>query len=226
MMVGALVGSQAARRAAGRDRRRRHRRPGHRGRRPHRRDLDDGARARGRRRGRPDVPGARGRRHRPRPQIAAALALGAQGVWTGSIWLTVAESRHRRRSSLEKLLAADSRDTVRSRAMTGKPARQLRTAWTEAWERADTPGPLPMPLQGILYQRARRAGSAACSNAGADRVPGRPDRRPHEPGAPDAATSSSTWSRSGSRPPSASSRSPTSTDPSTNWRQQTRIRGC
>lgn len=83
-------------------------------------------------------------------QMAAGLALGAQGVWTGSIWLTVAESETEP-WVIESLLAAGPRDAVRSRAMTGKPARQLRTAWTEAWERPDAPRPLPMPLQGILY---------------------------------------------------------------------------
>ena len=60
-------------------------------------------------------------------QVAAALALGADGVWTGSIWLTVAES-DTPRSCSDKLLAATSRDTVRSRSLTGKPARQLKTA--------------------------------------------------------------------------------------------------
>ena len=86
-------------------------------------------------------------------QIAAALALGAQGVWTGSIWLTVAEAETAPHV-LENLLAASSRDTVRSRSMTGKPARQLRNAWTEAWERPDAPPTLPMPLQGILFSEA------------------------------------------------------------------------
>ena len=67
-------------------------------------------------------------------QAAAAMALGAQGVWTGSVWLTVAESET---SPLvkQKLFAAGSRDAVRSRSLSGKPARLLRTAWTEAWER-------------------------------------------------------------------------------------------
>ncbi len=88
-------------------------------------------------------------------QMAAALALGAQGVWTGSMWLTVAEA-DTTPEALENMLAATSRDTVRSRAMTGKPARQLRTAWTEAWEGPESPGTLPMPLQGILHQEAGR----------------------------------------------------------------------
>jgi NAD(P)H-dependent flavin oxidoreductase YrpB (nitropropane dioxygenase family) len=86
-------------------------------------------------------------------QVAAGLALGAQGVWTGSIWLTVEESETQP-FVVDALLKAGTRDTVRSRAMTGKPARQLRTAWTEAWEREDAPKPLPMPLQGILYAEA------------------------------------------------------------------------
>jgi NAD(P)H-dependent flavin oxidoreductase YrpB (nitropropane dioxygenase family) len=79
-------------------------------------------------------------------QIAAALAMGAQGVWTGSLWLTVEESAL---SPVQKqqLLDATSRDTVRSRSFTGKPARMLRNDWTDAWERPDTPDPLPMPLQ-------------------------------------------------------------------------------
>jgi NAD(P)H-dependent flavin oxidoreductase YrpB (nitropropane dioxygenase family) len=88
-------------------------------------------------------------------QIAAAMALGAQGVWTGSIWLTVSEA-NTSEIVMEKLLRAQSADTVRSRAMTGKPARQLRTAWTEAWDSPESPGTLPMPLQFILNSKAMR----------------------------------------------------------------------
>jgi len=87
-------------------------------------------------------------------QIAAALALGAEGVWTGSVWLTVAES-DLLPLTIENLLEATSRDTVRSRAMTGKPARQLRTPWTEAWDAPDSPGALPMPLQFMLTAEAQ-----------------------------------------------------------------------
>jgi NAD(P)H-dependent flavin oxidoreductase YrpB (nitropropane dioxygenase family) len=88
-------------------------------------------------------------------QMAAAMALGAQGVWTGSVWLTVTEA-NTGDIALDKLLSATSSDTVRSRALTGKPARQLRTAWTEAWEAPDSPGTLPMPLQFILNNYAMR----------------------------------------------------------------------
>jgi NAD(P)H-dependent flavin oxidoreductase YrpB (nitropropane dioxygenase family) len=88
-------------------------------------------------------------------QIAAALALGCEGVWTGSIWLTTAEA-DTGTMAMEKLLAAGARDTVRSRSWTGKPARMLRTEWTEAWEREDSPGTLPMPLQFMLINDAMR----------------------------------------------------------------------
>jgi NAD(P)H-dependent flavin oxidoreductase YrpB (nitropropane dioxygenase family) len=86
-------------------------------------------------------------------QIASALAMGAQGAWTGSIWLTVAES-DMSPMVVEKMLEAPSSQTVRSRALSGKPARQLRTAWTDAWERPDSPGYLPMPMQFMLVSDA------------------------------------------------------------------------
>jgi NAD(P)H-dependent flavin oxidoreductase YrpB (nitropropane dioxygenase family) len=88
-------------------------------------------------------------------QMAAAMALGADGVWTGSIWLTVTENTQGGVVT-DKLLAATSTDTVRSRAFTGKPARQLRTAWTDAWDAPESPGTLPMPLQFILNTYANR----------------------------------------------------------------------
>jgi NAD(P)H-dependent flavin oxidoreductase YrpB (nitropropane dioxygenase family) len=86
-------------------------------------------------------------------QIAAAIAMGAQGVWTGSIWLTVQEA-DAPPAQLESYLAATSRDTVRSRSFTGKPCRMLRNAWTEAWESPDSPGPLGMPLQFMVTSDA------------------------------------------------------------------------
>ena len=86
-------------------------------------------------------------------QMAAALALGADGVWTGSIWLTVREA-DTNPIVVDKLLNATSRDTVRSRSWTGKPARLLKTAWTEAWDAPDSPGALPMPVQFMLTAEA------------------------------------------------------------------------
>ncbi|MFI6405506.1 NAD(P)H-dependent flavin oxidoreductase [Streptomyces sp. NPDC050548] len=87
-------------------------------------------------------------------QVAAALSLGAQGVWLGSLWLTTTEADMHSAGVTRKLLAAGSGDTVRSRALTGKPARQLRTEWTDAWDDPDGPGTLPMPLQGLLVAEA------------------------------------------------------------------------
>ena len=88
--------------------------------------------------------------------VAAAMALGAQGVWTGSIWLTTVEHQaYHHAIAVEKLLAAGSGDTVRSRALSGKPARQLRTAWTEAWDKdPNCPGTLPIPLQWMVQAEA------------------------------------------------------------------------
>ena len=86
-------------------------------------------------------------------QIAAALAMGAQGVWTGSIWLTVEEAETPVPQK-ETLLAASSRDTVRSRSWTGKPCRMLRNDWTEAWEAPENPKPLGMPLQFMVTSDA------------------------------------------------------------------------
>ncbi len=79
-------------------------------------------------------------------QIAAALAMGAQGVWQGSLWLTVKEADCPP-AQMECYMAATSKDTVRSRSFTGKPCRMLRNDWTDAWEGPESPGTLGMPLQ-------------------------------------------------------------------------------
>ena len=88
-------------------------------------------------------------------QMAAAMALGAQGVWCGSVWLTTDEAETHPVVK-EKMLAATSADTLRSRSLTGKHARMLRSAWTDEWDRSDTPDPLGMPLQPILVAHAQR----------------------------------------------------------------------
>jgi NAD(P)H-dependent flavin oxidoreductase YrpB (nitropropane dioxygenase family) len=93
-------------------------------------------------------------------QIAASLALGAQGVWCGSVWLTTDEAETHPVVK-QKFLAAQSPDTVRSRARTGKPARQLRSDWTAAWEAAGAPDPLPLPLQYRISEPALARSEAA-----------------------------------------------------------------
>ncbi len=86
-------------------------------------------------------------------QMAAAMALGAQGVWCGSVWLTTDEAETHP-AVKQKLLAATSADTIRSKSRTGKHARMLRSAWTDEWENPETPMPLGMPLQPVLVDRA------------------------------------------------------------------------
>lgn len=86
-------------------------------------------------------------------QMAACMAMGAQGVWTGSVWLTTAEAETSPVVK-EKMLAATSRQTIRTKSRTGKPSRQLRSAWTDAWEEPEAPKPLPMPLQSIITEPA------------------------------------------------------------------------
>jgi NAD(P)H-dependent flavin oxidoreductase YrpB (nitropropane dioxygenase family) len=93
-------------------------------------------------------------------QMAAMMAAGAQGAWTGSVWLATTDAETSE-AFRDKMIAARSRDTVRSRSRTGKPARQLKTAWHEAWDGADSPGTLPMPLMGMVsepaFQRIEKA---------------------------------------------------------------------
>ena len=87
-------------------------------------------------------------------QMAACMAMGAAGVWTGSVWLATVESETTE-IFREKMIAASSRDAVRSNGRTGKPARQLRSVWTDAWDRDPaSPGALPMPLQSIISRDA------------------------------------------------------------------------
>ena len=98
-------------------------------------------------------------------QMAAALALGAEGVWCGSVWLTTNEAETSPVVK-EKFLAATSADTRRSRSLTGKPARMLRSAWTDAWDATDAPAPLGMPLQSVLVADAQRRIQRVAHKAG------------------------------------------------------------
>jgi NAD(P)H-dependent flavin oxidoreductase YrpB (nitropropane dioxygenase family) len=106
-------------------------------------------------------------------QMAAGMSLGCQGVWTGSIWLTAAESDYQP-ALVDKLLTADSTQTVRSRCLSGKPARMLVTPYTEAWDGAKSPGTLPMPLQYMatadatqrIYRHAQSGGEEAATLLG------------------------------------------------------------
>ena len=100
-------------------------------------------------------------------QLAAVLALGAQAGWAGSIWLTTQEGQHGS-GVTRKLLQATSSDTVRSRSISGKPARQLVTTWSKAWEDPKNPPPLPMPLQFLLTAEAVARIHRHAENTGRD----------------------------------------------------------
>jgi NAD(P)H-dependent flavin oxidoreductase YrpB (nitropropane dioxygenase family) len=95
-------------------------------------------------------------------QIAAALALGAQGVWTGTLWLTVDEA-DTDPVLKQRILEATSADTTQTKSMTGKPNRFIRNAWTDAWAAPGAPEPLPWPLQMKLtspaHARITRSGN-------------------------------------------------------------------
>jgi NAD(P)H-dependent flavin oxidoreductase YrpB (nitropropane dioxygenase family) len=139
-------------------------------------------------------------------QVASAMAMGAAGVWTGSLWLTVEEADVPP-AQMQTYLDASSHDTVRSRAFTGKPCRMLRNDWTDAWEAEDSPEPLPMPLQMMValdavergYHYPEAAKDVNFNPVG--QVVGQLDRIER------AGQVVSAWSRSTSRPASASSSS-------------------
>ncbi len=86
-------------------------------------------------------------------QMAAAMTMGASGAWCGSVWLTTVESEIHPVVK-EKMIAANSSQTVRSRSRTGKHSRQLVSPWTDAWESDKAPDPLPMPLQPMVAEPA------------------------------------------------------------------------
>jgi len=102
-------------------------------------------------------------------QMAAAMAMGAEGAWCGSVWLTTVEAETTPIVKA-KMLQATASDTVRAKSRTGKPSRQLRSGWTDAWEGANAPVPLPMPLQGLVSEPALKKvdAAAAAGHVGAE----------------------------------------------------------
>jgi NAD(P)H-dependent flavin oxidoreductase YrpB (nitropropane dioxygenase family) len=83
-------------------------------------------------------------------QMAAALALGCEGVWCGSVWLKTVESEVTPEIK-QKMFEAGSEDAVLTRTVTGKPCRTLRSSFTDAWEQPGAPATLPAPLQALLW---------------------------------------------------------------------------
>jgi NAD(P)H-dependent flavin oxidoreductase YrpB (nitropropane dioxygenase family) len=104
-------------------------------------------------------------------QMLAAMGMGAAGVWTGSLWLTVEEA-HAQMAQKESYLQAKSTDAVRTKAWTGKGCRLLRNDWTEAWENPVNPDPLPFPLQLLLTSDLMRRTEMYASAGDAQKVAG------------------------------------------------------
>ena len=88
--------------------------------------------------------------------LVAALALGAAGVWCGTIWQATTES-HIDPFLKEKLVKAATEDSTKSRSLTGKPAARLRSKFIDAWEQPDAPPTLGMPLQPMLVAKIVQA---------------------------------------------------------------------
>ena len=86
-------------------------------------------------------------------QMAGIMAMGADGAWCASVFLPTTEAETSENSK-EKMVNASSSQTVRSKSRTGKHSRQLKSAWTDAWEAKDAPEPLPMPLQTMVGEPA------------------------------------------------------------------------
>lgn len=102
-------------------------------------------------------------------QMLAAMSVGAEGIWTGSLWLAVEEA-HAEPAQKQSYFDASSEDTVRSRSWTGKPCRMLKNDWTEAWEDPNTPSPLGMPLQGMVSGDGMRRTSTYAGVSGTQKV--------------------------------------------------------
>ncbi len=91
--------------------------------------------------------------------VAAALMLGAEGVWVGSAFLATPEANI---LDFQKQAIVDgtAESSTVSLAWTGKPARVLRSKWTKAWDKSDK-APLPMPFQQMISWPVMAAASIA-----------------------------------------------------------------
>ena len=91
--------------------------------------------------------------------VAAALALGSQGVWVGTAFLAAKESNipeaHR-----SQIMKGSSEDFTLSKSDTGKQQRGYWNLVKTAWEKSGLK-PLPMPLQGVLMSCLNRAAQQA-----------------------------------------------------------------
>jgi enoyl-[acyl-carrier protein] reductase II len=93
--------------------------------------------------------------------VAAALALGAEGVWLGTRFIATHEG-HGHESYKRKIVAIDDEGTVVSRASSGKPCRMIRNSFTREWEQR-TAEIEPYPIQ---YERVGRPASIRARELG------------------------------------------------------------
>ncbi|MDG2051516.1 MAG: nitronate monooxygenase [Myxococcota bacterium] len=84
--------------------------------------------------------------------LAAALCLGAVGVWTGTVWLTSKESDVDPIMK-KRILASAGEDTTRTNTISGKTMRVLRFPWADEWEQPEAPPVLKSPYQMILTSK-------------------------------------------------------------------------
>ncbi len=82
--------------------------------------------------------------------LAAALSLGAEGVWCGSMFLLTPEATFTE-GQKDRVIAATERDAVITKGLSGKTMRQLRTEITRTWDQGPLP-PLGWPLHLILME--------------------------------------------------------------------------
>jgi len=84
--------------------------------------------------------------------LAAALCLGAVGVWAGTVWLASEESDVDPIVK-QRILGATGADTTRTATLSGKTMRVLKCPWTEEWEGPEAPEVLESPYQMLLTAR-------------------------------------------------------------------------
>lgn len=88
-------------------------------------------------------------------QLAAALVLGCEGVWAGSLWLKTAQSEVTPEIK-QKMFEAEASDAILTTSVTGKPCRTLRNKFSEAYEEPGAPATLPAPTQNYLWWQEGR----------------------------------------------------------------------
>lgn len=94
--------------------------------------------------------------------LAAALAMGCEGVWCGTVFIATEEA-HQERSRKERIVAADDESTRVSRIYSGKTMRNLTNPLIEAWDESGIKA-LPMGMQSALIAPLLRGAEAAGHN--------------------------------------------------------------